>query len=231
MRYRGPIIAGVVAGVIAIALALFLVMPKTGQVQSAQEELLEAEQAEVSLQAALRALQDAQAQAPQTEEEIQALEDAVPPTADLPGLFRLLQSAADRSAVDFFQFSPGNPTPDPSGGFSVISSSIVVTGSYFSLEEYLYNLETLPRASKVTGVSIAPAGASDGAAAVTTTTGRLQMQLTVEFYTTDLNAGPGALPVPGEEDAGGGDGTETASPDTPAATDTPAPTGPTGAAP
>ena len=223
MRYRGAIVAGAIAGAIALGLALFLVMPKSRQVQSAQEDLLEVEQAEVALQAQLRALQDAQAQAPQTEDEIQALEDAVPSTADLPGLFRLLQSVADRAAVDFFQFSPGTPTPDPSGTFSVITSQISVTGSYYSLQEYLYGLETLPRAAKVMSVSVAPAGSTDEASTITASTDRLSMQLSVEFYTTDLNAGPGALPVPGEDDGGTEDGSEAAP------TDTPAPTGPTGA--
>jgi Tfp pilus assembly protein PilO len=196
MRSRGPLIAGIVSGAVVLLLVVFLVLPKMGQVGQAQEDLEAAEQQEIALQTQLRALQDAQAQAPQTEEEIQALDDQVPSTVDLPGLFRLLQAAADRAAVDFFQFSPGTPVADPSGAFSILSSQIVITGSYFSVQEFLYSLETLPRANKVMSVTLAPVGATEGGTAPTTTTGRLQGQLTVEFYTTDSSAGPGSQPGP-----------------------------------
>ncbi len=197
MRQRGPLIAVIASGVLALLVILFLVLPKMGQVREAEDEMQAAQDSEVTLQAQLRSLQDAQAQAPQTEEEIRALEDEVPSTVDLPGLFRLLQSAADRAAVDFFQFSPGSPTPDASLAFSIVSSQIVITGSFFTLQEFLYSLETLPRAAKIMSVSIAPVGAAEATGtAVPASTGRLQMQMTVEFYTTDSSAGPGSQPGP-----------------------------------
>jgi Tfp pilus assembly protein PilO len=169
-----------------------------GEVGDARDALEAAEAEEISLQTELRSLQDAQAQAPQTEEEIQVLEDQVPTTVDLPGLFRLLQGAADQAAVDFFQFSPGTPTADPTGAFSTMPGQIVVTGSYFTLQDYLFSLETLPRAAKVTSVGITPSASTTGTTTFTTATGRLQMQLAVEFYTTDASAGPGSEPGPSE---------------------------------
>lgn len=196
---RGPLIAGIVAGVLALLLIVLLVLPKMNQVNETQDQVQAAQDQEVSLQAELRSLQDAQAQAPETEQEIQALEDQVPPTVDLPDLFRQLQAAADRSAVDFFQFSPGTPVADASGAFSTVASQIVVTGGYFNLQEFLYSLETLPRAAKVMNVAIAPSGGGEGeTATITTSSDRLQMQLAVEFYTTDSSAGPGSAPGPTE---------------------------------
>ena len=195
MRARGPLVAGIVAGVVVLLLVVLVVLPKMSEVGKARDDVQTAEDEEVTLQAQLRALQDAQAAAPKTEEQIRALEDKVPSTVDLPGLFRLLQSAADRSAVDFFQFSPGTPAADVTAAFSVVSSQIVITGNYFTLQEFLYNLETLPRAAKVMGVTLSPAAvATTGTTVTTTTTGRLQMQMTVEFYTTDSSAGPGSSP-------------------------------------
>jgi len=216
MNRRGPLIAGIVAAVAALLLIVFLVLPKMSEVNDTKDELQTAQEQEITLQAQLRALQDAQAQAPETEQEILALEEAVPPTADLPGLFRQLQAAADRSAVDFFQFSPGTPVPDASGGFSTISSQIVVTGSYFSMQEFLYSLETLPRANKVMNVTLAPTGTggTEQTATISTSSNRLQMQMTVEFYTTDSSAGPGSTPGPSE-------GTATVPPEAAAPTTTP----------
>lgn len=195
MRARGPLVAGIVSGVVVLLLVVLIVLPKMSEVGKARDDVQTAQDQEVTLQAQLRALQDAQASAPKTEEEIRALEDKVPSTVDLPGLFRLLQSAADRSAVDFFQFSPGSPVPDATAAFSVVSSQIVITGNYFTLQEFLYNLETLPRAAKVMSVAVSPAAAATTeGTTVTTTAGRLQMQITVEFYTTDSSAGPGSSP-------------------------------------
>jgi Tfp pilus assembly protein PilO len=197
---RAPIVAGV-ASVLVIALAVFfLVLPKMGEVSETEEALRTAQDEELTLGAQLRALEEAQAEAPETEAEIALIDDQVPPTADLPALFRLLQGAADQAAVDFFSFSPGTPAPDPTGRYSTIPSSISVTGSYFALDEYLFLLETLPRAAKVTAISITPmatAGEEGGSTSPTS----LQLALTVEFYTTDVSAGPGSIPGPTEAGA------------------------------
>jgi Tfp pilus assembly protein PilO len=191
---RAPLIAGAVAVVMAFLAVVLLVLPKMSQVSEAQDELQAAQDQELALEAQLRSLEAAQEQAPETERQIALIEDEVPPTADLPTLFRLLDSAADRSAVDFFSFSPGNPVADPTGQFSTISSQVTVTGGYFALDEFLFLMETLPRAAKVVSIAVAPgAPAADGATSSTTA---LQLQATVEFYTTDTSAGPGSIPGP-----------------------------------
>jgi Tfp pilus assembly protein PilO len=189
---RTPIIAGVAVALIAVLAFMFLVRPKMSQVSEAQVELEAAQDEEIVLEAQLRTLQDAQAAAPETERQIALIEDQVPPTADLPALIRLLQSAADRAAVDFFSFTPATPVADATGQFSTISSSITVTGGYFSIDEFLFLIETLPRAAKGVSISVAPGG---GDAAVGTSQ-TLTLLATVEFYTTDISAGPGSIPGP-----------------------------------
>ncbi|HEX9122473.1 MAG TPA: type 4a pilus biogenesis protein PilO [Actinomycetota bacterium] len=192
---RAPIVAGVVFAVIALLAVFFLVLPKRSQVSDTQDQLAQAQDQTSTLQAQLRSLQEAQAEAPQTKKELKKIENLIPPTADLPAMIRLLSDAADRAAVDFLTVSPGNPALDASGSFSAITASISVTGTYFSLQEFLFRLETLPRAAKVTNVSISPGG---GTETTTTTTGpqSLSMQLSVNFYTTDPSAGPGSQPGP-----------------------------------
>jgi Tfp pilus assembly protein PilO len=196
MSRRAPLIAGIVAILLAVLAVALLVMPKMREVDRTQEELRAAQDQEIALEAQLESLQQAQAEAPETEAEIAQIEDQVPPTADLPGLFRLLQGAADQSAVDFFSFTPGVPITDATGSYSTIPSTISVTGSYFALDEYLFLLETLLRAAKVTQIAISPGAEAEGAAQ--TSEGALQLQLSVEFYTTDTSAGPGSVPGPSE---------------------------------
>jgi Tfp pilus assembly protein PilO len=192
---RGPIIAAVVSVALAALAVLLLVAPKMSQVKDTKDQLEQAQMQEDSLNAQLESLQEAQTNAPKTKEQIQKLESEVPPTIDLPALIRLLQEVRDRSAVDFFAFSPGTPALDASGEFSALPTTITVTGGYFSLEEFLLRLETLPRAAKVTGVSISPGGTA-GTTETTGTALSLTMNLTVEFYTTDTSAGPGSIPGP-----------------------------------
>jgi Tfp pilus assembly protein PilO len=195
---RAPIIAGVIAVAVALVAVFLLVRPKMSEVSTTEDDLQVAEDQEVTLAAQLNALQDAQAAAPETEQEIAAIDAEIPPTADLPSLFRLLQGAADRSVVDFFSFTPGTPAPNTAGTFSTIASQVTVSGGYFAIDEFLFLLETLPRAAKVTTLAVTPSSAASGETTTTTSTSNLQLQVTVEFYTTDTSAGPGSVPGPSD---------------------------------
>jgi Tfp pilus assembly protein PilO len=194
---RGPIIAGAVIAVVAVLAIFFLVLPKMNEVSKTQEDVAAAESQEAALRAQLASLKEAQANAPQVKAQIAKLSNEVPPTADLPALIRLLTAAADGSGVDFFTVAPGNPLLDPTGAFSTIPTAISVTGGYFALDQFLFRLESFPRAAKVTSVSIAPGSAPPGS-----TVNSLSMQLSVEFYTTDTSAGPGSVPGPSESTGG-----------------------------
>jgi Tfp pilus assembly protein PilO len=189
---RAPVVAAGVVVIVLVLLAFLVVLPKAHEVSRARQDLISAEQQRSALQAQLQALEEAKQQAPQTEKQIHRIQEKIPATADLPGLFRTLQDAADGAAVDFFSFSPGTPLADPTGTYSTLPSSIQVTGSYLSLEQFLGALETLPRAAKVTSIAITPGGSGSGPAS----TEVLQMSMTVEFFTTDTSAGPGSVPGP-----------------------------------
>jgi Tfp pilus assembly protein PilO len=188
---RAPIIAGAIL-LVALLAVFLMVLPKMSEVGETEDQLREAQDQEINLAAQLNALEDAQAAAPETELEIAAIDAQVPQTADLPRLFRQLQGAADRAAVDFFSFTPGTPVPNLTGSYSTIASQITVSGGYFAIDQFLFLLETLQRAAKVTSLAVTPS------AGTTTSTSNLQLQITVEFYTTDSSAGPGSIPGPTE---------------------------------
>ncbi len=199
MNRRGPIIAAVVSAVVIALTILLVVLPKMSQVSKSRSDLSAAADQEQTLQGQLRALQDAQAAAPETKAQIAKLDNLVPPTADLPKLIKILSDVSDRSSVDFFTMSPSAPAADLSGTFSTILTQVNVTGGYFSIIDFLYRLETLQRAAKVTSIVLSSAGAASGTQAsgtTTTTASELNLQLTVEFYTTDSSAGPGSIPGP-----------------------------------
>lgn len=202
---RGPLIAGVAVAVLIVLVAFFLVLPKMGQVKDANAALEGAVTQQSTLGSQLAALQQAEADAPANRETIRKVEQAIPPTADQQGFILLLQNAAIQSSVDLFTLSPSTPVFDPATGLSTISNTLTVTGTYFALTEFLFSIETLPRAAKVTSVSLVP---GDG--------GMLTLSGGVDVYTSDTSAGPGSSPGPTGETA-----TPATTPAAPTATSSP----------
>ena len=185
---RAPLLAGIGVAVVAVLLLLLFVLPKMNQVSAANEDLLAAENETEALQTRLEALQDIQANAPEYEATIEAAAVQVPPTADESGLILLLQGAATEAGLDVLSLTPGVPTFDDQRGLSVIVVNVNAEGIYFDVADFLYNIETMPRAAVVTSLSLAP-GETD-----VTGVPRLTATATIELYTTDVSAGPGSVP-------------------------------------
>jgi Tfp pilus assembly protein PilO len=185
LKGRGPLVAGVAGAVLILLLVVGLIMPKAGQIQSRQRQLLQAKQQQGLLTVQLEQLRAVAADAPKNERKLAQLQRAVPDLADLPGMIRLLNGAARDADVDFMTVAPGNPATVPGATVSTIPTQITVLGRYFAVDEFLRRLENLPRVSKVTNIAVNP-----GPGGVP----QLQMNLTAEFYTTDLSTGPGSQP-------------------------------------
>jgi Tfp pilus assembly protein PilO len=187
---RAPIIAGVAAALVCVLVIFFLVLPKRSQVSAAQKQLDDVKNQTSQLQAQLSALVDAEAQAPAARQTIRRVDKQIPPTADEPGLILLLRDAAERSAVDFTNIAVSTPAAAATSAYSSIPVTITITGTYFSLDEFLFRIETLPRAAKVLTGSIS-ASAGEGSVL-----NELTMQISMELYTSDTSAGPGSVPGP-----------------------------------
>jgi len=182
---RKPLVAGLVFVVVAAIAVVGLVMPKMSAVKQQQKLLDQAQQQQSQLSAQVKTLQQDKHDAPKVHRQLKGLDEEVPPTARLPVIIRQVKTIASRSAVDFVQIQPGSPSTATAGDYSTIPTQIGATGSYFAVTEFLYRLETLPRAVKVTGLTLGPG--PDGLP-------QLQLQLTTELYTTDTSAGPGSVP-------------------------------------
>jgi Tfp pilus assembly protein PilO len=182
------IVAGVATAILAVLLIVFLVLPKMSQVSDAQQELEATFTERETLSSRLAALRQAREQAPQNQAAIRRVDQQVPPTADLPGLILLLRNAATGAGVQVLTLTPAAPTPSEDGAFSSVSVSTSGEGSYFSVVDYLYSLETLPRAATVESLELSPA---EGSA--------LAFVATITLYTSDISSGPGSEPGPTEQ--------------------------------
>jgi Tfp pilus assembly protein PilO len=218
---RAPLFAAIGMVLLVIVVVFVAILPKMKQVTQREAELAAAEQEEQFLLAELQRLQDVRAQLPEVRRRLAKFNQKVPGTADLPGLIRLLQNAADASNLTFFSIAPGDPTPvgaaapvlptappspdatappppvvpvAPVGTASVIPSEVVIVGFFFDVDQFLFRLENLPRAAKVISISIVPGPNSQDVL------GELQATLLVQVFTTDPNAGPGsAAELPPDE--------------------------------
>jgi Tfp pilus assembly protein PilO len=187
---RAIVVVGAGAAILSALLIVFLVLPKLGEVSTAEQDLEDAQAEQGTLQGRLSALEQARDEAPENQAAIQRVEQQIPPTADLPGMILLLRNAATSSGVRVLSLTPAPPTNAPGTNFSSISVSAGGAGSYFSIVDFFYSVETLPRAATVESVDITPAE------------GTLQFTATISLYTSDVSSGPGSEPGPTESGAG-----------------------------
>lgn len=188
---RNPIVVGaaVVAGLLLFV--LFVVVPKNGEADALRDDIAVEQQHLADLEADVAELESAQATGA-TAAELAAIRQAVPTEPDLAGLLASLRAAATEAGVGLSSIAPGVPASATSGSASAIPLSLVVSGEYFALARFLFELENLPRLARVSAISIS---AGDAGAAGNV----LSMQVTAEVYTTDLSTGPGSDPAPGAE--------------------------------
>jgi Tfp pilus assembly protein PilO len=190
---RAPLFAIVGAVVIAVLLVFFLVLPEMGKVSKAKEELASAQQQEQTLTVQRNALEDTKANAPENHRIIKQAHQQIPPLADEGGLFLLINQAGLDSGFPIVNINPSTPTFDDATGLSTIVLQVSAVGTYSDITAFTYRIETLPRAAKITALSLSPSGTASAGVSP-----ELTMTATIEAYTSDASAGPGSEPGPTE---------------------------------
>jgi Tfp pilus assembly protein PilO len=191
MNKRAPLIAAGVALLLVVLTFLFLVKPKMAAVTDARGQLVTKQQEASTLTTQLTTLRDDQANASKFQDTIDMVDQRVPPLLDEQGLITLLRVAGEQSGVDHLSAQFGTPAVTSASGVSTIPVTVSLQGRYFTVAEFFYKIETLPRAAKVTQFTLTPGGS---ALAGTVAPGTMLAQVTIEFYTTDTSAGPGSDP-------------------------------------
>jgi Tfp pilus assembly protein PilO len=196
MKSRGPIVAAAASLILSLLVAVLLILPKTNEVKTVQEQVATEQVRTATLQTQVDYLESLQAQADKLRAQLKALNIEIPPTADLPGLIHEVNAAADQAAVDLSSITPGSPSAATTNPVSVVPLQLTVSGGFFSVEEFLYRIETLDRTAKVSSVSLTPNGSSSSGASsssgVPSTPPNLTAVVMVNFFTTDMESGPGS---------------------------------------
>jgi len=189
-KWRTPVMVGALGAFLVLVLVVAMILPKASQIRKRQGDLTKAKATQAQLTVQLAELRDAQKRAPANRAKLAKLQTQVPELADLASIIRAINTAADKSAVDFVSISPSAGTTGTGSKVSAVTTNLNVVGSYFAVDEFLYRLETLPRVSRVTNINISPQSEE---------TNDLTATLTLLFWTTDLSIGPGS--DPGHTDA------------------------------
>lgn len=199
---RAPIIAAVGVVIVAILFFLILVLPKMHSVSDAQDQLNQAHQQQTTLEVRKAALEQAKLDAPKNQHVINNVHKRIPPVADEPGLIQLLNGAAVSAGIELVSLTPSNPVFDATTGLSTITVAVSATGSYFDITQFMFNIETLPRAAVVTTLTLAPVDQTSAEPVLT-------MSATVNTFTSDSSAGPGSEPGPTQSTGGTSTGSTT----------------------
>ncbi len=171
-----------VAVVAVLAAGWFLVIsPKHAAAGRLRTEATAASGVNDTLRAQISALTAQARKLPQQRARLAVLATKIPDNPALPALIRTLRDAADHAGVDFVSLQPGAPVaftasaatgPAPAvpgappggttaagaGQLLAIPVTVQVSGGFYQLEQFLTNLEDMPRSFLIGQLTMAPTG-------------------------------------------------------------------------
>lgn len=208
--------AGALAGCLVVGGAgyVLLVSPQQADAQRIDAQVSAAQAQQATLRSQVAMLTSESTRLSQEQAILARAQSYIPLTPALPSLIRQLSAATDGAGVDLVSLSPSTPTLVTAAGATTAAAplyqvpvSLHVTGGFFEMENFLSNLEQLPRAFVTTGFSVSPQGnnaaaaapSGTGAATAAPTVGKGELSVTVTgevFMTTDNLTGGAATGVP-----------------------------------
>lgn len=225
-KVKQYVVFAVLGSVVVLAAGWFLlVSPKRSQAADLRAQATAQLSANTRLETQLQVLK-AQAKAlPKQQASLAAVAAKIPDNPALPALIRALTTASTSAGVELVSVTPGVPAlpaaaaptgtaaapgaaPVAAGAGSAgqlvsIPLTLNIAGGYFQVQQFVANLEGLPRSMRVTTLSLAPGAnpvkpvktaVDDGRTLLTTVTGQVFMA---------VNRPPAkAVTVPGQAAAG-----------------------------
>ncbi|GAC1610051.1 MAG: hypothetical protein NVS3B26_14720 [Mycobacteriales bacterium] len=227
-KLKQYVVFAVLGCLVVLAAGWFLlVSPKRSDAAALRAQAVSQVSANTQLENQLRILKAQAKDLPKQQAKLASVAAKIPDNPALPSMIRALTTAAMSAGVELVTVTPGQPTAPAAGaatlvrpGSSVgavapvasgsagqlaqIPLTLNVAGGYFQVEQFVSNLENLPRSMRVTTLTLAPgsnpvkpatAGAvDDGKTLTTTVTGMVFMA---------ANRPPAtAVTVPGQAAAG-----------------------------
>lgn len=145
----------VVAGVIILMVVLvvfLLIFPQFGKIKTLNEKQKTLEQGLEEAKLNLARLKSIKSEAAQTEAKLIRLARRLPQDAEIPAMVVELQNIANSAGLEFNSAKMDNIVEKT--GFSEIPMTISAKGTFYSVIDYLYRVENLPRKLVITEVAV-----------------------------------------------------------------------------
>lgn len=208
-----------------------LVSPQNAQAADLTAQADSQKAASATLRGQLAVLVEQAEQLPQQQAELAAVAAKIPGEASLPTLIRALTDAAQASGVELVSVAPGAPTPvttaastavtakatagatavapaavgapaAATGTLAAVPVTLSAAGGFYQVEQFLAALEDLPRAFRVSGLTVVPGAdpvASKSATAADTTSGKaLITTITGQVFLAQGRSPETAVTVPAD---------------------------------
>lgn len=168
---------------------LLLISPKNSEATDLGSQVDTQVSANGVLQTQLQVLRTQAKELPKKQAELARVAAKIPDNPALPALIRALTAASTSAGVEFVSITPGAPVPaaaavatpvapgtpvtaapaagGSAGQLAAVPVTLNVVGDYFEVEQFLANLEALPRALRVTNLILAPGSSAAGATGTT----------------------------------------------------------------
>ncbi|MDQ4125484.1 MAG: type 4a pilus biogenesis protein PilO [Actinomycetota bacterium] len=151
MNARARLILTVVAAVIVILLAYFLLIrPRQGELSDVKAQVETEDNLTLQLRSQLQSLQALQRNAPQLQADLDRIRDLVPQEHEVPNFIFQVNAAAAASGVEVVQLTPELPKQPPEGAqLAQVRITIGGKGGYFAIQDFVRRLYTLDRALRI----------------------------------------------------------------------------------
>ncbi len=151
MNARARLVIAIVAAVLAILLAYFLLIrPRQSELRDLEAQVEQEENLAITLRGQLERLQELQRNAPRLQAELDRIRDLVPQDHEVANFIFQVTAAAGASGVEVVQLTPELPKQPPEGAqLAQVRVTIGGEGGYFAIQDFVRRLYNLDRALRI----------------------------------------------------------------------------------
>lgn len=174
-KLKQYVVFAVLGCLVVLAAGWFLlVSPKRSDAAALKTQTAGQVTANAQLENQLQILKAQAKDLPKQQAKLASVAAKIPDNPALPSMIRSLTTAATSAGVELVTVTPGQPTAvaaapvavktagaaapagASAGQLAQIPLTLAIAGGYFQVEQFVANLENLPRSMRITGLTLAP---------------------------------------------------------------------------
>lgn len=146
------LVTAIVLAVLIVVFVVFFILPKVVQTGSSSVEEQSALSQLNAAKSSYGQLEELKKTSRKTEYQLMTLERQAPSDAELPSLLMQLQDTSAKSGINFMSIKPTAPVQK--NDYQEVPLAIEIDGYFFSLLDFVYRVEKLPRIINITAIDV-----------------------------------------------------------------------------